>query len=590
MMNSENEIGADIQNIKPGFDRHFYRNLFIICVSAIVYYLLYFRRFLIQMDEGVILGAVDRLLQGQKWGTDFFAQYGFLKYWIMSKVFAVTGIGILSERFFFIALRLPALALMYAVGLRILPPRWAAGATVAAILIPGHLFKSDLMIITMLQIWLLFKWWENPQRRLAFAVGFAAAFSIWTRTEPMFVLLPAAFVCIYFGLRLKKNSHKEIALQSISFLAAIPIGVFCLRPIFPGMFIYFGWFYRFFESSIASKPSVTTNSPGLKNLIMGLDPAATFLCFAATLAIYGLYFVDSIRKRPEGQAASSRFYRIAICLTGGVMLYNALIQSNLAHLVQVCSPVYLLFADLFYRTKNKFEGRVPKLVTALFFGGIAVSYVLYGVWFTGYPDLGSFAQRRLATTPVNSRLGLVYTTDPPAAEINSVIGYIESHTLPDDPVICYPQCGMVQIMTGRPNPTMVTFFFSQLGYLLGPEITERVYKDTLKARYIIFFERPTYLETPRSDILRAKNYDMRIYYLIASHFTVEERFGRYLIFIRGEDPTGATRVFMDGWELYKYNEKEAALGKFTQALSMGAPARIVEPLIAEIKSEGASAP
>ena len=563
-------------------DEHFGRNVIIICLVATAYYLSYFRYGLAQIDEGVILDSAERMMKGDRFGIELFMHYGLLRAWLLSKVFIFTGVNFPAERIFFIAMRLPGLVLLYAVGRRIIPQGWAVGVTMVAVFVPGHLFKSTLLILIMFQIWLVFRWWENPGRFWAFAIGFWGAFSIWSRVETMFVMIPVGGLALLIGLWQKSSAAKEWKRHIIYFLLGVPVGVACLLPIFPGMAYFFVWTMRFMMLWYKSDIHFSTPWPMPSNLFMGLDRAATFVFFWAGVLTYVIALIDLLVKLKNSKGGALNYYRGMIALIGLSMFYNVFAQSNLGHLVQVCAPVYLLFGDFFSRALKVSHRLMVKILVSIGFGSLILFYLVYGVILTDSPGIGSFSLRKMCQAPINSRLGTVYFTEPTSSEIQGVVDYLVEHTDPGDPVIGYPGCLIVQVMAGRPNATMVTFFLPGTALFLSPHLPAEIRKQTLDAKYIVYFERSTHLEALRQPKMRTINAPMGVYEVMAGNFTIEHRIGRYLILRRGADKTGATPVFLEGLEAYKYRQNELALEKFKKALEMGGLPEIINPLLIEV--------
>lgn len=562
---------------------HFIRDSTLICVVATAYYLSYFRYGLAQIDEGVIIDSAERLMKGDRYAVDLYLHYGLLRAWLLSKVFAVTGVNFTSERIFFIALRLPGLVLMYSVGRRFMPSGWSFAATLAAVFVPGHLFKSTLLIIIIGQIWLTFRWWETSSKIWTFLLGFWGPFTIWSRAESMFVITPVAFFSILVGLWLKQSPRKEWRSHALIFLIAVPIGFFCLYPIFPGILIYITWVLRFLVIVFTQEPYFYIPWPAPAYIFKGIDHAATFFCLWGAVIVYSCALLTTVLKIKESRDDDSWYHRFITATVGFSMFYNVFTQSNLAHMLQVAAPVYLLFAYFFHGSLKSVKSFSAKAAISVPFGVIAGLFFIYGLFLANLSDIGTITLRKTANTPINTGMGTVYFTDPPASSIQEVVDYLVEHTDPDDPVMGYPGCIILQVLARRPNATMMTYFLPNTEGFTGPAISAKVRKQTLDAHYMVYFERPSHLELPRRPVMRIRNSPMGIYKVMEESFTIEHRVGGYLILRRGADPTGATKVFLEGWEAYKYKEDDLAREKLGKALDMGGPKEIIQPILRHIE-------
>lgn len=559
--------------------------LLLICVLTVLYHLLYYRHGLVQLDEGVIFDSAIKMMRGEKWGEDFFAHYGLINHYLLALLFKIAGVSIAAERFLFIATRLPAMVLVYAIGRRLLPSWPATAVTLISILVPGHIVKSTVPLLLLTEIWLVFKWWETEHKRWILAASFWGAFSIWFRPNDIFVLLAVSSMSVFVGMRLKKSPAKQWLYNILIFLSGAGAGIVLLLPFFPGMLNYYLGILKWIELSIrTAEPFYAVPWPSPSYLRMNADKAATFLCLWATVAVYGIAGIYILLKIRSARTDRSWFYVFKLTLSGAGAFHIVVLVSNLAHLVQVAIPAYVLFAYIGYRGWQSSKQPILRGALALSFSAVMALYLIYCVALTGQPGLGSIKLLKLADTPVESDIGAVYTTDPPATPMSSVINYIKKHTRADDPIFCFPGCAIINALSSRPNPTPMNYFVPNFLYCIDPDIVSKTLKTVLSAKYFVYFERPTHIGSFRTPSMRAQNAPMRIYQVMERNFTIKKRFWLYLVLERGEDPTGATPVFLEGWEAYKYRENEKALEKLEKALDMGGPEEVILPLLAEVKA------
>jgi len=478
---------------KPS-SKQFRCHLLIIWAVALGYYLTYFRHGLVQLDEGVIFDSAERIMRGEEWAVDFLAHYGLVKSWLLAKLFAVTGVRIETERLLFIFMRLPALAVFYAIGLRIMPSRWSLCTTLAAALVPGHHFKIVVLLLIVVHIWLAFRWWETFHKRWAFALGFWATFSFWSRLENVHWLLLTGGLSLLAGLRLKSAARKQWAVHLGAFIAGAPAGIGILMPFFPGMKNYMLWVYRWIETSMRTEPIYRVPWPSPAALFSNPDTAATFLSLWAVLLTYVAAAVLLAITAKKAGRDPSWFYRIVLTLTGAAMLFTVFIISNLAHLLQFCSPAYLLFASIAYTAFSRLRNKPGKALVGGAFGVPAAAFLVYSVLLTHQPGVGSISLLWLAATPVKSRIGTVYATDPPGTPIQQVVNYIKENPRPKDTLFCYPGCGIINTMTGTRNPTMLNYHLPNFSYVFGPGLSDKIRRQVLDAEYFVY--RPCAPGTP----------------------------------------------------------------------------------------------
>jgi len=174
-----------------------------VALLSLAYYLSYYRRFRIDVDEGLIINGAMRVLSGQIPLRDFH-QYMAGHYYPLAFWFWLFGKSILIERLFFVLLHTIKNVLMFRLARRVLPFPFHWIPTLLLMAFPGFWVKGFINFVLIVNVSLLWNYLDRPGARRLIALGAAIGASVYVREDMAgYSVLAAGLILVIDGLRRK---------------------------------------------------------------------------------------------------------------------------------------------------------------------------------------------------------------------------------------------------------------------------------------------------------------------------------------------------------------------------------------------------
>ncbi len=150
-----------------------------IFLLGLVYYLSYFKYGFAPWDEGRIANGALEVLKGRLPLRDFYS-YPPGRYYLLALLFGLFGPSLIVERLMWVPFLALIPALTYRCARRLMPASFALLPTLMVLLVPGAWYKTFFTLFGLLNLWFIYRYFEESTRGRLLAcglmVGLSAAF------------------------------------------------------------------------------------------------------------------------------------------------------------------------------------------------------------------------------------------------------------------------------------------------------------------------------------------------------------------------------------------------------------------------------
>ncbi len=486
----------------------------LVFVAALLYFLSY-ARYGLAYDEGYLLDAVKKIMEGQVIYRDFHHTYAPGRFYLIAWAFRLFGNDLMVERIIFAILESVKCLLAFVIARKLRAGAFAWLAPLLICLAPGPWHKVFFSTFGFLAIYavliMLEKNWKG-----ALACGLIVGISgIFRQDAAAFALLGALG-----GLALARATHLLTWRDVLKRLGGMIGGT--LVSVVP-VLGYFLW-----QHALGAMIEKVTREGMLDNLTNripypGILPTTKLdamyikvilgskILFYLPFIVYALAVFVIIRTLVKKQDTILTA-GIAVVATAAILAFNQSVwRSDVGHLLQTMQFVFLLFpivaAQLNRWVEEIVRARVgrrsvtvllfailPFIVLSAIYGcylattsrRVAMRFVEEGISVGDIEYLGSIVVRFGNDT----RLGLervpIYLRRDEAAFFMAIKEFLDKHTLPGDYVLAVPQLQMLYFFYDRRNPTR----YAHYRRALDPDEEERYIEDirTHATKYIFLVE------------------------------------------------------------------------------------------------------
>ena len=199
----------------------------LIGIFSIIYYLLYYKYFKIDVDGGLLINGAMRVLSGELPLKDFH-QYTLGRYYLLAAWFLLFGKSIAVERLLFVVLHTIKNILAFHVSRKIMPLPFSLIPSALLLLMPGFWVKAFVNLILLVNIYFILKYIANPKKLNLFLLGLSVGFSVFFREDLAgYSFITVCILLLLLGIS-EKSKFAAILNKGVSFglsvlLAVLPI-------------------------------------------------------------------------------------------------------------------------------------------------------------------------------------------------------------------------------------------------------------------------------------------------------------------------------------------------------------------------------
>ena len=520
--------------IRLGFSKEEWIYPVAILILGFSYYLSYFNYGIRLSDEGFLVDGAERVLRGQLPISDFIS-YTPGSYFLLALLFGLFGVNLLVSRFMEICFLLINGLLMFYIGRRLMPSRWALIPSFVLILFPGPWYKVFFAFGLLLPLIALLRFLEKKARARILTVGLTIGIALVFKLEAGFYSLVTVLMVLFldhtFGAEGPLFDRKAILgfLKNLFFCSLPCVIIIVLFLIYyqfrSALIIFFSSLMESYGSTNVSSVIEYFGKPSfLKALTTFHLGSLQHLFFYLILFLY-LYFLRRalIHLLIERRKDFPKFLSVLVMgILSLTYVYNFFGKS---HLLQSAAMAYLLFGSVIQSAakEQRTRSKVLLIVLVLLLG----LYVLDNLKGRDYFLSGSISRlysiRKEGVKPIVSSKGRIFVGKRQFNNINGLIHFFEGKEGYLLPLSYEP---MVNFLTGLENPTRFTILFpaSLKDPIRQKQVIEEVEK--YKVKYLLI-RQPMWVSQDRLGFIK---YAPMLYEFILSRYRLEKTIEGYLIF------------------------------------------------------------
>jgi hypothetical protein len=405
----------------------------------------------ITQDEGWLLECSQRVLAGQVPHRDFVSIYPAGRYYLFAAVLDLFDGNLLAVRAVWCLLRGAVVALVFALGRRIMPLPYALSATAFVLVLPGPWHKTFFPLVSLATLAALGSWLETRDRRWLVVAGLAAGCGAWFRHDVGLVALGVAgllVIALRIGDREAWRPHGSLAADVVA-LAAPAAGV-----LLGG----FAWIaaqaggYEVLDQLVWR--ALREGGPAPAAAAAGVAWWLPRLALLLAIAVLVRTSAALVRGRWSEREALLWAVALVAVLTANQMFRIPVVVRGLQ-----CGPVFYV---LWFAAAAALASRAPRLAVPVAFGVpvAAAVWVLSGQSI-GLPIeySGSVAVRWQRTLPFVLPDGATIRVEPQwASQVGFVSRAVADLVPPGAPIAVLGRPAAGNYLAGRFNPTRLIRF------------------------------------------------------------------------------------------------------------------------------------
>jgi hypothetical protein len=466
----------------------------VLVVGALGYFLSYARHGYME-DEGYVVEAVSRIMDGQVIYRDFHHTYAPGGSYLFALLFTLFGSSLLVVRVTWALLLAVKTGLAYAVGRKLMSRAFAILLAVLVTMLPGPWHKTFFSFTAFLLLWGMLRLVERPGVRTAFWIGLLTGVSALLRQDV--AGFAAVGILASVGVRALGRKYRLRGRDFLRETAAYAAGILAVWIPVLVAFASAGALGDTLRALIfeGMKDNRTNRLPfpgllpvtdyGRTHVLPVVMLKSLFYLTPVVLALTALGLVlGRVRRAPETHGG---FVLGALILTLGCF-NQSLWRADLPHLYQSLQPAYLLLVLLLWslyawlrshwRTSDVRWVALPVLFLApiLFVGGpvlwacgqmdrtnavLALQAENLYVRSVGYT--GSLLLRRGEDTPTGLARAPLLVNENQARFLAVVGRYLDENTRPGEAILSVPGFQLVYFLYDRRNPTRYLHVRRSLG-------------------------------------------------------------------------------------------------------------------------------
>lgn len=443
----------------------------LIGIFSITYYLLYYKYFKIDVDEGLLINGAMRVLSGELPLKDFH-QYTLGRFYLLAAWFLFFGKTVAVERLLFVVLHTMKNILAFHVSRKIMPLPFSLIPTILLLLMPGFWVKAFVNLILLVNIYFIFRYLANPKKLNLVLLGLIVGFSVFFREDLAgYSFITVCILLLLLGIS-EKSKLTALLNKGVSFglsvlLAVLPIILLYwlrdgLAELVEG--IYQTVQLGHIESYAFRSPLVFLKWPiDIKSRELGL--AFPYLCmalfFVIGLILLSRFFLKRIHKK------SLNFALLSVWILALFSFTHIWHWTHESRIPQSGSLIYILLACLIYFIYCRLkEGRKGKKIffdvknaawSVVFIMCLSILFFYIYYNFTSHAmvqyDSGGMALRGGVHQEISGTdRAEIYPPVRQAMVYSKILSYIENNTSPEDRILCFGESPLY-FLSHRKNAT-----------------------------------------------------------------------------------------------------------------------------------------
>ncbi len=508
----------------------------LIALLGFCYYMTYINYGIRVSDEGFLVDGAERVLRGQLPMSDFMS-YPPGSYFLLALLFKLFGVNLLISRFMEMGFLLINGLMMFYIGKRLMPSRWALIPSFILILFPGPWYKVFFTFGLLLPLITLIRFLEKRTAQRILIVGWAVGLAL------VFKIESGLYSLLTIGILLFLQSFWEegkFVLNKKTILIFFKVSLLCfsalLSIIMPLMIFYHyksvltKLVFSLQEAYGAADIEAVSEFFGKPSLLKAVTKFhignLEHLFFYLILLVY-LYFFGKVLFHLFVHKRKDFPPFLPVLIMGVLSLSYAYVAFGKSHLLQSAAVAYLLFGLALYLSVQRKE-RISKVL-------VFMMVVLFGLFFVDNFKMKShfssgsisrlYAIKKEGARLISSSKGNVYEETRQCEAINGLLRFFEGKegylmSLYYDP--------MINFLTGLENPTKFTILAPVLikKPLRQKQVIDEV--ERYKIKYLLI-RQPIWVS---QDSLGFNQYAPILYEFVSTHYKLEKDVGGYLIFCR----------------------------------------------------------
>ncbi len=475
--------------MRPAHHRVVWGGAAVLAVLAAVAQLPIVDRNFVSMDEGHLALTASRLLDGDLLYRDIHTGIFPGIYLVTAALFDVFGTEVLVTRWAQLVVNAATVALLWGIGLRILPPRWAVLPAVGFVALVWISFPVLTMfnyaalsgVFGLAALLMALRYLDTGEGRFGMAVGLLVGLCLFTKQN----YGGLAAVAIALGLLLARPGSALAARSVVALFRPIVLAGSAFLVVAIGWLALTGtllaWIDLTFLSLVGPQlasfdnpipPILGAHPQGDGRFIYLYIPSSLFdlllrgdrfagvelspgVVSASIRLVYGLPIAALIAasarlawQRPSEGTAEQRAQRgsAVLVVTYAVGFFFGIFPSAVySHLAYVMAPVLLLFAWLGASLEAGLENR------GLARGWYATSCAVALLVLSACATLPAHIRQSYATPSGLPQVGI--QVSPGQAELHAqALGFIGQCAGPNEPIFTLPILPVLYLASGHPNP------------------------------------------------------------------------------------------------------------------------------------------
>jgi hypothetical protein len=505
-----------------------------IVILGFCYYISFFNYGISLGDEGFFVYGAERVLEGQLPMSDF-TSYPPGSYFLLALLFKVFGVNLLVSRFMEMAFLLMNGLMMFYIGRRLMPSRWALIPSFILILFPGPWHKVFFTFGLLFPLITLIQYLEKKSMLKILTVGWAIGVAFLLKHESALYSILTT-VIVLFGDHIWGGGNFTIDRKRISaFCKEIFLCFFALASVAtPFIICYYSRsaltkvVYFLVRDSTFANVAEISGFFGKASLIKAftkfhigsMQHLFFYLIMLLYFYVFGKFVVQFYRERRKEFPIL-----LSVLIMGALSLSYAYVVGSKAHLLSSGAMSYILFGFVVYSTMEKrgLKSNILLIILALLLG----LYLLDNFKGSGHFHSGSISRlyriRKEGVGLIRSNRASVYVEDSQARILNDFIQFFDGkngYLLPLD------YGPMFNFLTGLENPTRFTILME---FFLKDEMNQNKVIEEIQNRGIkyLLIHRLLWMSRESHGF---STYAPKLYQFVNNRYRIEREIGGYLIF------------------------------------------------------------
>ncbi len=506
----------------------------LIVILGFCYYISYINYGISLGDEGFFVDGAERVMRGELPMADFLA-YPPGSYFALALLFKLFGVNLLASRFLEMAFLLINGIIMFYIGKRLMPSRWALIPSFILILFPGPWYKVFFTFGVLFPLITLIQYLEKKSMLKILTLGWAIGVVFLLKHESaLFAILTTVVVLI--GDHILGGENLVIDRKKISaFCKEMCLCFLALASVAAPFIIYYHSrsaltkvFYSLLRDSSFANVADVSGLFGKASLIKAvtkfhlgsLQHLFFYLILLLYFYVFGKFVVQFYRERRKEFPIL-----LSVLIMGALSLSYAYFVTSKAHLLSSGAVSYILFGFVVYSTAEKrgMKSNILLIILAFLLG----LYLLDNFRGSNHFHSGSISRlyriRKEGVGLIRSNRAPVYVDVRLARILNDFIQFFEGkngYLLPLD------YGPMFNFLTGLENPTRFTILneFFLKDEMSQNEVIKEIQNRGIK--YLLIHRLPWMGQETHG----FSTYAPKLYQFVNNRYRIETEIGGFLIF------------------------------------------------------------